>query len=81
LVAGIVWRSSRAPRPEAVDTQAQAAATAPTVTLPLSGSVTDMDLDGNRILLRVRSQEGEELIIYDAAKGQIVTRIELKRTP
>jgi hypothetical protein len=52
------------------------------LSLPPGTNVVDMDLDGNRILLRTRSIAGdEEFIIYDAAKNQVVSRVMVERSP
>ena len=80
LVAGIIWKASK-PKGVSAAEPAALASGAPGLSLPINGTVTDMDLDGNRILLRVRSADGEELIVYDVAKGQIVTRVRLERAP
>jgi hypothetical protein len=87
LVAGIIWKSS--PKPAAPSAGEPAApiltsgsGAAARLSLAPGTNVVDMDLDGNRILLRTRSVDGdEEFIIYDAAKNQVVSRVMLERSP
>jgi hypothetical protein len=88
LVFGIIWRSSS--KKTAATPAGESAAPVLTsgsgvsarLSLPEGTNVVDMDLDGNRILLRTRSIAGdEEFIIYDAAKNQIVARVAVEREP
>jgi hypothetical protein len=87
LVFGIIWRSSgKTAAPPAGTTPApvltSGSGVAARLSLPEGTNVVDMDLDGNRILLRTRSISGdEEFIIYDAAKNQIIARVALEREP
>jgi hypothetical protein len=88
LVVGIIWKASSPKVSPSLATEASAVGPATgggaraRLPIPQGANLVDMDLDGNRILLRLRSVAGEEeLIIYDAAKNQVVSRVVLEPTP
>lgn len=47
--------------------------------LPPGADITSMSLDGGRIALRIDSEEGGEIVIYDLETGAAMTRIPVKR--
>lgn len=47
--------------------------------LPERGRITSARLEGNRVVVRVRTPEGESVILLDAATGKVIGRIEAKQ--
>ena len=44
-------------------------------------SVASAQLEGNRILVRLASSEGEELVVLDAASGRVIARVAIDTKP
>ncbi|MEM8877125.1 MAG: fimbrial protein [Pseudomonadota bacterium] len=61
---------------------ASGASASASIAIEAGESVVSSDLDGNRILLRVRNASGaESLILFDASVGQVVGRYRLQPQP
>jgi hypothetical protein len=52
-----------------------AGAPAATLTLPAGATIEAMELSGERLILRVKTQAGEEIDIVDTRDGHVVSRI------
>lgn len=47
--------------------------------LPSGGKIGSMALDGDRLVLRVDSAQGGELVVYDLARGDVIQRIKVTK--
>ena len=45
------------------------------IQLPTGAKITDMQLDSGHVVLRIRTDQGEEVRIIDEASGNVVSRI------
>jgi hypothetical protein len=82
LVAGLYHEATK------LDGQAERTAAGPVapavkpgsevrVDVPEGATVERIAVDGERIVLHVRSPEGEEVVIIDTAQGHVVSRVRL----
>jgi hypothetical protein len=48
------------------------------VTIPEGAEVTDMAVDGNRLMLHLKTAEGGDVLVIDLESGKVVSRIGLR---
>jgi flagellar basal body-associated protein FliL len=70
LIAGFVWRLT------GHGNASQAESTNPEMyQLGNGAKITDMKVDSGHVILRIRTDQGEEIQIVDDASGRVVSRI------
>lgn len=69
LIAGFVWRLTNHNQPQSV-------ADVPQIFQLKEGArIVDMKTDSGHVILRIRTDQGEEIEIVDDASGRVVSRI------
>jgi flagellar basal body-associated protein FliL len=70
LIVGFVWRLT------GHGTASQAENTNPEIyQLSTGAKITDMKVDSGHVILRIRTDQGEEIEIIDDASGRVVSRV------
>ena len=69
LIVGFVWRLTNHNHPQSV-------ADVPQIyQLKEGAKITDMKADSGHVVLRIRTDQGEEIEIIDDASGRVVSRV------
>lgn len=75
LIAGGIFKLSGARAPQADIKAPQAASAAAVFQLPPGAHIVSMDSQPERLILRVRSGDTEEIDIFDTRDGQLVGQV------